>query len=150
MKKAKISKLAILILIIFASITANVALHEAGHYVTADLLNLNPEMHLESPINLTADNQVVTTPNFAYVTYNSTTSLTTIYDALIATSGPLVNAMLAVLSASLYIFYPKKSGLIKYSLIIFLTISVVSLAVNLFPIAPSDGSILFEYLSKPI
>lgn len=145
MKKVAYNKLALLILIIFASMTLNIVLHEAGHYTTADLLNLDPEMHLESPVNI-SEGTVVTTPNFAYVSYSSTTSSITFQDALVAASGPLVNAMLALLAISAYIFYPKKNGLIKYSLLMFIIISIVSLAANLIPVSPSDGSILFEYL----
>lgn len=140
------NKVAIIILVIFASITSNIYLHEGGHFVTADLLNLDPEIHFESPINI-SNGAVVTTPNFAYVTYDSTTSSSTIEDALIATSGPLVNAMLVILTAPLYIFYPKKSRTIQYALLIFMLISIVSLTVNLIPVAPSDGSVIINYLT---
>ena len=138
-------RLAIIVLVIFASITANIVLHEAGHFVVADALELNPEMHFESPVNI-SDGVVVTTPNFAYVSYSSPTSSINLQDAVIAVSGPLVNAMLALLATALYIFYPNKSRVVKYSLLIFLTISVTSLIVNLIPVTPSDGSILLKYI----
>ncbi len=136
----------LLALIISISIVANIVLHEVGHFVVAGSLGLSPELHLESPVNLTADNQVVTTLNFAYVSYGNMFPETTWRDALIAAGGPLSNAMLALFAAGIYTFLPRKNRIISYALLAFVLISAVSTVVNLIPIEPSDGSIIFGYL----
>lgn len=144
MKKKIFKQLALTILIVFVSIAANILLHEIGHFAVAGSLGLDPAMHLESPVSVTGGH-VAATPNFAYVNYNSIFPGSTFRDALVALGGPLVNGILALCAAGLYMVSPKKKKTIP---LILLLVSIASLVVNLIPIAPSDGSVILSYFVK--
>ena len=145
MKYIKFIALAALFFTVFvASIGFNILAHEGAHFVVADAYGFKPEMNfaldgVSTAAFYSADSGI------AYVAYNSDTSEVVKEDALIASAGPLANLILGCFGLLLY-FNPKRSNTGKLLLLLLLTVSLVSFAVNILPFAPSDGYYIWHFL----
>ena len=150
MKHKDLTKLVLFsILTIAAGMTLNVYLHELGHYVVADQLGMNPEMHFDAPVEIDYGAKAVrTNPAPAYVSYDSIVPEYTYNDALIAISGPLVNGFLMLFFGGLFLAVPRKhKNSFKSSVLsIFFVIALLSIILNIIPIAPSDGYVVASYI----
>ncbi len=145
MERELLRYLALGIFIIFLSLFSNVVLHEIGHFFVADMLDMNPSIHLESPISITGHH--VSSNRFAYVSYSSYFPGVALQDVLIAAAGPIVNAIMALICAGL-LFVNYKNKTASYILLLFLVVSVLSCVINLIPLSGSDGSVIFSYLMR--
>ena len=146
MKVVKFTALAALFLAVFiASIGVNIAAHEAGHYLAADSMGLDPQVGFVEPGEavtglLSADS------NIAYVQYLSASEDVTGQDAAVAAAGPLVN--LAIGCLGLLLYFSSKNNVSKMLLLVLITASFVSFGVNILPISPNDGFYIWNALLK--
>ena len=132
MKSIKFTALAALFFAVFViSIGANVLIHEGAHYAAAELLGLEPKIYFVQP-DTSVTGFFSADSGIAYVAYNSDTSEVVKEDALIASAGPLANLILGCFGLLLY-FNPKRSNTGKLLLLLLLTVSLVSFAVNILP-----------------
>lgn len=145
MKHSVFRQLAFGILIVFISMATNVLLHELGHFAVADALGFNPSLHIEAPLSITGK---YVAAGAAYTTYSTIYPGVSFQDVLIAVAGPLVNAILVLAAFAVYLFSPKHKDLIKFGLLIFVLVSLISLAVNIIPLGATDGSVILSYLVK--
>jgi len=149
MKMLRLARLVLPFLaVLLLSLGANVYLHELGHFAVADALELEPEMHVKSPVNFSRSTVFSVSSPEASVTYQSSTPEIEYKDALIASAGPLVNAFLAVFAGFIYLTLPKKSHKATLLFLLFIVPCIASVVVNILPIQPSDGWIIWEYFSQ--
>ncbi len=132
-------------LAIVISMTSNVVLHEAGHYILAEGYGYNPTMHFNSPINNDTKSLQVDAA-VAYVSYGSPTKETTGSDAAIAFAGPLTNLIFGFMFMIFYFTMPKKDGLFALLLLIFAITGFIAGFSNLYPSGSTDGAVILNYL----
>jgi len=134
--------------ILFASMFANIFLHEEGHYAVAKSFDLSPKIHIgEVPAGEKSTFFVLS----FYTTYLAKTNSQ--QDAEIAFAGPLVNLLLTCIFACLYFVIPKKvrgRTYLEMILLVLLIPSLVSFIVNILPIPYSDGSVIFSFITSRI
>ena len=128
---------------LFASLFLNIAAHEAGHWTAAEMLDLNPKIHLFEPYE--GGSFSLFTPNF-FTTYKASGMLSN--DILIALAGPLVNLAITAALIGTYFAIPKEKRTFNMSLLFIVLIvpSLISFAANLMPLPATDGSMIWNFL----
>lgn len=104
-------------------------IHESGHYVASKILKVNVKFGNVTPLG-------------AYIVHDKTKSIKE--EAIIAISGPLFGAVLALIYFIMYIMFKDNT---------FYILSVISISINLFnliPIMPFDGGYVVTAVSYKI
>jgi len=128
---------------LLVSIGSNILMHELAHLAVADSFDLQPRLEFTSPTEMPINTFFSAEYNVAYVTYSSNTNAIT--DAIIALAGPLTNLLLGLIASIFMISISGKFKVLKLFLLVFATISLLSFAVNILPIAPIDGFYIHRY-----
>ncbi len=126
--------------LLFAGLYGNIFVHETGHWLAADALNLDPEIHLfESPANGTISffNQ-----NF-FTTYVAGTPHA---EWLVALAGPIANLLIAIGLVVLYFKVPKHKKYTRLVILMLIIPAILSFMSNMIPSAGSDGAAILQNL----
>jgi len=130
-------------ILFIGSLGLNVFAHEGAHYLTANYYDLSPEIHISTEPSDYTKNVWSANTEIAYTSYQSTNNEIVLQDVIIATAGPLMNLLIFF---GLFALYKKTNHpSFKLFLISPLILSLVSVAINMYPFANSDGSIIFNY-----
>lgn len=125
-----------LFVVSLASLTFNIAIHEAGHYAVAKYFDLKPKIGFQEGASFIWNKEPI-----AYTSYVGGTKA---QDLLISATGPLANLMVFLLSALAF-----KRNKNFYFQLLFLAVSVTALlsfTSNLIPANGSDGELLLSLL----
>ncbi len=144
-----IKALLVSFVVLVAGFTANIYLHELGHWAVANHFGLNPQISTGSAITGLAALDLTGGTPLIWTSYRGAGALNG-QDALIAFAGPAVNIAIAVIATLLYLAIPrrKRTPLVNLIFIMVLIPAVLSAVANLIPIAPSDGWVIFSYLAR--
>ncbi len=129
----------IFIALVIVAVFTNIYMHELGHYIAAEKLNLNPRIMLANPIAPNSQTSFFN-PEIAQVIYNGSSNLD--QDKFIAFMGPFMNIQLALFIGLFYFMIPEKE--MKRIFLVMIVISIISAITNIIPIPGTDGSILFN------
>lgn len=129
--------------LLFAGLYANIIGHEFGHFLVAQNLGLQPELHL-------FENESGTGFSFVdqrhYVSYQSPSVELDEFDFKVALAGPLTNLLAALGLAYAYIKTPKNKKTLRIALIMLIIPSVLSAIMNFIPAPGIDGDAIWGYL----
>jgi len=138
----KILKVGLVLLIFTISFIGNVYLHEYGHYVTAGLLGLNPNIEISSigeSLNYILESKPVASVGFEGDALKSEMFL-------VGLMGPFMNILLSFVFLIIY-FASEKNEYVKKFALAGLIPSVLSFIVNMLPFEGTDGNILLSLLN---
>jgi len=130
--------------LLFSGLYMNIIGHEIGHFLVAQNLSLQPELHLFE--NSTTGEGFSFAHQRHYVSYLSPTSELDKIDFKVALAGPLTNVLIALGLALAYIKTPKSKRTLRTALIMLLIPSVLSAALNLIPSPGIDGDTIWSYM----
>lgn len=140
MTKLKTLELILTILVIFTGVfLLNVYAHEMGHFVTADILGLKPQITME-PLKENLDFSMESKP-LAYTEFDKTESKTQMI--FIAIAGPLVNLLIAMIFLIIYINY-RHNARIQNIALAGLFPSIFSFIINIIPYSTTDGMMILQ------
>jgi Zn-dependent protease len=129
--------------LLFAGLYASIGIHEFGHFLAAEHLGLNPEMHLFENGSGTGFAFI---DQRNYVSYSSPSTELSSTDFLVAIAGPLANFLMAFLLLAAYFKVPKERGALKMSLAMLFIPALLSAIANLAPNPGADGYTVWAYL----
>lgn len=137
-----LQSLTLLAIVFVLSFMGNVYLHEFGHYVAADLLDLEPHIHMEPVTKDTFSLTLQSTP-LAYTEFKHTTSGMAI--VFVAATGLLVNLLLILIFIILYKNYAHKPQVQVFA-VAGLIPSILAFVINALPFASTDGMMIVQAL----
>jgi Zn-dependent protease len=127
-------------LVLFVSLYGNIVLHELGHFIVAKYFDLQPKMYF-------FDNGSGTGFSFFnqhfYTTYSPIANSSK--DFFIALAGPLVNLILTIVLAIIYVKIPKTKQNLKLAILMLLIPAIISFVSNILPLAGTDGAIIWSH-----
>lgn len=128
-------------LVLFGGLYGNIVAHEIGHWLVADELGRDPQIHLfESPENGTRSffNQ-----NF-FTTYTGNAAGVDKADIWIAAAGPAINLIIALGLVALYFVIPKKKKYLRLMVLMLTIPAILSFVSNVIPSMGSDGAMIIQ------